>query len=75
MKRLIISVVAMAAMISAYGQSRPARTRPDAHSKPSGGIVEKPYSGNYFRIVNAQNTVTNEAIREYVLKMRMETLL
>ena len=75
MKRLIISVVAMTAMISAYGQSRPARTRPDAHSKPSGGIVEKPYSGNYFRIVNAQNTVTNEAIREFVLKMRMETLL
>ena len=75
MKRLIISAMAMAAMISANGQNRPARTRPDAHSKPSGGIVEKPYSGNYFRIVNAQNTVTNEAIREFVVKMRMETLL
>lgn len=77
MKRMIIAVVtfAMVALVSANAQSRSGRTRPDAHSKPSGGIVEKPYYGNYFRIINAQRAVTNDAIKEFVLKMRMETLL
>ena len=77
MKRLIVTATAfaMAALISANAQGRTGRTRPDAHSKPSGGIVEKPYSGNYFRIVNTQTSVSDETIRSFVLKMRMETLL
>ena len=77
MKKLIftIGVIAMTMSMSANAQNRPGRTRPDAHSKPSGGLVEKPYSGNYFRIVNAQRTVSDEKIRSFVLKMRLETLL
>ena len=77
MKRLIITAITIvtAAFMSANAQGRIGRTRPDAHSKPSGGIVEKPYSGNYFRIVNAQVTISNEAIKAYAFKMRMETLL
>lgn len=77
MKKIIISTlsIAIAALISASAQGRTTRTRPDAYSKPSGGIVEKPYSGNYFRIVNSQRAVKNDAIREFALKMKLETLL
>ena len=78
MKKTIVASLslALAAVIAANAQDvRTRRTRPDAHSKPSGGIVEKPYSGNYIKIVNAQKTVANDVIKTFVLKMRMETLL
>ena len=76
-KKIVASLsLALAAVIAANAQDvRTRRTRPDAHSKPSGGIVEKPYSGNYIKIVNAQKTVANDVIKTFVLKMRMETLL
>ena len=70
----ILTMIAVAGVLAtAYG--RPARMRPDAHSKPSGGIVEKPYNGNFFQIVNAQKAVSDKDIKAFTLKMRMETLL
>lgn len=70
----ILTMIAVAGVLAtAYG--RPARMRPDAHSKPSGGIVEKPYNGNFFQIINAQKAVSDKDIRAFTLKMRMETLL
>ena len=77
MKRLITNVVifSMVTFLTTNVQGRPARTRPDAHTKPSGGIVEKPYYGNYFRVINAQGAVANDSIRGFLLKMKMETLL
>ena len=77
MRKLFITAatIALAALMTADAQGRPVWTRPDAYSKPSGGIVEKPYSGNYIRIVNAQRTVADETIKAAVLKMRMETIL
>ncbi len=68
-------VCTLALATTASAQGRPRRVRPDAHFKPSGGIVEKPYAGNFFRIVNAQRTVTHERVRRFALAMRMETLL
>lgn len=51
------------------------RRRPDANSKPSGGMVEKPYSGNVFRFLDAQSTIPHEKMASYVQKMRWATIL
>ncbi len=77
MKRLIIAVttVGLAALSIAQQPARPRRTRPDAYSRPSGGMVEKDYKGNVLRILDAQNTVPYEKVADMVKHMRWATLL
>ena len=50
------------------------RRRPPRHhamSRPSGGLVEKAYSGNVFRIYNAQNSVPESDIASMTREMRL----
>lgn len=77
MKRLIIAVTTagLAALAIAQQPARPRRTRPDAYSRPSGGMVEKTYVGKVLRILDAQNTVPYEKVADMVKHMRWATLL
>ena len=77
MKKLILSLVAVgvALICLADTPARPRRTRPDAHSRPSGGMVEKPYNGNFLRVLNAQDTLPREKVVDMILHMRWATLL
>lgn len=51
------------------------RMRPDAHSKPSGGMVEKAYAGNVIRIIDAQDVVSHDKVALLVRNMRWATQL
>lgn len=77
MKRLTVAVLAasIATLAIAQQPARPRRTRPDAHSRPSGGMVEKAYNGNVLRVLDAQNAVAHEKIADMVKHMRWATLL
>lgn len=68
---LLLACVLVCNSSDAAGQRR----RPDANSKPSGGMVEKPYSGNVFRFVDAQSAIPHEKIASFVQKMRWSTIL
>ena len=77
MKKTIVSIVAagIALACAADAQARPRRTRPDANSRPSGGMVEKPYGGNVLRVLNAQDAVPRERVADIVRRIRWATLL
>ena len=68
-------LVGVALTVMADASARPRRTRPDAHSRPSGGMVEKPYSGNIFRVLNAQSAVQNTKVADMIRHIRWATLL
>ena len=77
MKRLIILFVAAAAFVSVFADNAtPVKhTRPRGKAAPSGGIVEKPYSGNVLRIASAQSKVPLAQIQTMVQQMRWTALL
>ena len=76
MKRTILSTVilSISALCLAADGVAPKRTRPRG-SAPSGGIVEKAYSGNVVRIVNAQSAVSAEKVASCVRDIRLTSLL
>ena len=54
------------------------RRKPPRHhltSRPSGGLVEKAYSGNVFRVYNAQNSIPENDIVRMTREMRINTHL
>ncbi len=77
MKRLIILVMAAAAFTSAFADvaTTVRHARPRGKSAPSGGIVEKPYSGNVLRIASVQTRVSLAKIHPMVQQMRWTALL
>lgn len=77
MKRLIILVAAIAAFVSVVADNAtPVKhTRPRGKSAPSGGIVERPYSGNVLRIASVQTKIPLPQIRPMVQQMRWTALL
>ena len=77
MKKLIFSAIAVVLTLAgvANAPARPRRTRPDAHSRPSGGMVEKPYAGNFLRVMDAQSAIPHEKVADMVRRMRWATLL
>ena len=77
MKRLIILVAATAAFVSVFADNASSvkRSRPRGRSAPSGGIVEKPYSGNVLRIASVQTKVPLAQIQPMVQQMRWTSLL
>jgi len=77
MKKLVVLVAAgcMALAAVAAPDAKPRRMRPDAHSRPSGGMVEKSYNGNILRVLDAQSVVPHEKVAGMVRRMRWATLL
>ena len=77
MKKLIISIIVAGLTLAGISDAsaRPRRMRPDAHSRPSGGIIEKAYSGNFLRVLDAQSAVSHEKVADMVRRMRWATLL
>ncbi len=77
MKRLMLTCAVLTAAVMAFADqpARPRRTRPDAHSRPSGGMVEKAYNGNVLRVLDAQKAIPHEKIADMVKHMRWATLL
>ena len=77
--RMTVLAAGMATMMVVAGfagsDARPRRTRPDAHNRPSGGMVEKPYDGNVLRVMDAQGAVSHEKVADMVRRMRWATLL
>ncbi len=77
MKKTVLSIVVAGLALACIAdvKARPRRTRPDAHSRPSGGMVEKPYGGNIFRVLNAQDAVPREKVADMIRHIRWATLL
>ena len=77
MKKLFVAIVAACLTLTgiADASARPRRIRPDAHSRPSGGMVEKPYGGNVLRVLNSQDAIPAGKVADIVRHMRWATLL
>ncbi|MBR5548341.1 MAG: hypothetical protein IKU71_01295 [Kiritimatiellae bacterium] len=77
MKNTLICLVALCAAVSVFADlaDSPRRGRPKGMSKPSGGIVEKPYSGKVLRVQNMQGTIPADKIAALTQKVRWTTLL
>lgn len=77
MNRVITSFFVLSLLITSINAKAEIvrRVRPDAHSKPSGGIVEKPYSGNIFLFANAQAAIPHKRIASFAQKIRLATIM
>lgn len=75
MKTLILIALAVFGVAASASEAQPRRTRPSGKSTPSGGIVEKPYSGNVLRIASVQTKVPLAQIQPMVQQMRWTSLL
>lgn len=77
MHRLMILVAVIAAFQSVVADNAASvkHTRPRGKSAPSGGIVEKPYSGKVLRIASVQTKVPLAQIQPMVQQMRWTALL
>ena len=75
MQKLLLSTIMIIAAIGVFAadKAKPAGGR-HRQAAPSGGIVEKPYSGNVFRTINAQAAIPADKVAEITLKMRYETI-
>ena len=71
----LIAAAAISCYVFAADAVKPKRGRPRVASRPSGGIVEKTYSGNVFRIINAQNSIGAGYVANVAKKIRFNTLL
>lgn len=71
----LIAAAAISCYVFAADVVKPKRGRPRGSSRPSGGIVEKSYSGNIFKIINAQNSIDARHLANVAKKIRFNTLL
>jgi len=78
MQKIIMSVLMAVISLSAISDeaSAPKRKVPKrVPSRPSGGIVEKAYSGNVFRILNLQRVYAGQKLAELTKSIRWAVLL
>ena len=77
MKNALICLTALCAAVSIFADATdsPRRGRPKGMSKPSGGIVEKPYGGKVLRVQNLQGTIPADKIAALTQKVRWTALL
>ena len=77
MKNALLCLAALCAAVSTWADAtdRPYRGRPKGLAKPSGGIVEKPCSGNVLRVQNMQGAVPADKIAALTQKIRWTALL
>jgi len=77
MKKALLCLTALCAAVSVLADlaDRPQHGRPKGLSKPSGGIVEKPYGGNVLRVQNMQGAIPADKIAALTQKVRWTTLL
>ena len=75
MKKHAFAICLCTAAVLAAEPAKTVRRRPDAGTKPSGGIVEKEYGGKVFRVLDAQRALPHEKVEFMVREMRWDTLL
>lgn len=76
MKKLMLACAVLMAASSVFADAatdKPKRRRPVG--KPSGGIVEKPYSGNVLRVLNTQKDISAEEMAKLTESMRWTSLI
>jgi hypothetical protein len=72
---ILVATIAAYLSVVADNAASVKHTRPRGKSAPSGGIVEKPYSGNVLRIASVQTKVPLAQIQPMVQQMRWTSLL
>lgn len=79
MKKLMFALAVVGMVFSVIADSeataKPRRGRPRGQSRPSGGIVEKAYSGNVLRVLNAQKVVPADVVAKQTQEIRWTSLL